>query len=77
MRTHKSFRALWGAPLILGTSSLIGLIVALLGDGLWDAIGWIGLGAPLLVMAWYARPPKRVRNAMPFGGAVKIQEEAS
>lgn len=35
--------AIFGAPLALAALSLIGLIGALLGDGLWD-----GLGAGLL-----------------------------
>ncbi len=49
----KTSRALWRAPIIMGVSSLIGLIVALLGDGVWDIVGWVGLGVPMLVMLWY------------------------
>ncbi len=39
-----SLRAVFGVPLILGVLALIGLVGALLENGLWD-----GLGAALLV----------------------------
>lgn len=34
---------LWGifrAPLLLGLATLAGLLAALLGDGVWDALSW-------------------------------------
>lgn len=45
---------MWGAPIALGLFTSIGLISALLGDGLWDTISAITLGAPVAVCAWYA-----------------------
>jgi len=47
---------IFAIPIVLGVVSAIGLAVALVGDDVWDAIGWIGLGIPLAVTAWYARP---------------------
>jgi hypothetical protein len=44
--------ALWGAPLLLALASLVGLLAALLGDGVWDALSWLGLGAPVAVTGW-------------------------
>jgi len=44
--------AIFGAPIILFALSLIGLIGALLEDGLWDWLGAALLGTPLLVLAW-------------------------
>lgn len=44
---------LWGVPLLLAIISLVGLISALVGDGLLDFLSWLGLGIPLLVIAWY------------------------
>ncbi len=44
---------IWGAPTVLAVTSLIGLISALLADGFWDAVSWLGLGAPLVVAAWH------------------------
>jgi hypothetical protein len=45
-------RRLWGAPIVLGAMTSIGLLSALLGDGLWDAVSAVMLSAPLLVAAW-------------------------
>ncbi|MNK23344.1 hypothetical protein D3C87_416350 [compost metagenome] len=51
-RKDLGFRAIFGAPIILFALSLIGLIGALLEDGLWDWLGAALLGTPLLVLAW-------------------------
>lgn len=39
-------------PLLLGLFSAIGLISALLGDGGWDAVAWLGLGLPAALGCW-------------------------
>jgi hypothetical protein len=44
---------IWGIPLILGVVSAIGLISALLGNGVWDILSWVMLGLPCAVIAWY------------------------
>lgn len=51
-RKDLSFRAIFGAPIGLFVLSLIGLIGALLGDGLWDWLGAICLGTTVIVTAW-------------------------
>jgi hypothetical protein len=43
---------IFAVPFALGVVSTAGLIVALVGDGVWDALGWLGLGIPLIVTAW-------------------------
>ncbi|MET0859133.1 MAG: hypothetical protein ABWY27_20465 [Telluria sp.] len=48
------FVALWGAPLLLGILTALGLVSALLGDGIWDTVSALALGAPVLVGAWFA-----------------------
>ena len=53
---------IWGAPILLGVLTTIGLIAALLGDGVWDLVSALTLGAPVLVGAWYGlrrQPAKR------------------
>ena len=42
----------FAAPFVIGLASLVGLIAALLGDGLNNLISWIGLAVPVLVIAW-------------------------
>jgi hypothetical protein len=43
----------WGAPIVLGILTTIGLISALLGDGIWDAVSAIALGIPCLLGFWF------------------------
>jgi hypothetical protein len=38
---------IFAAPALIGAVSLFGLIAALIGDGPWDAAGWLGLAAPV------------------------------
>lgn len=47
------FLALWGMPILLGILTIIGLVSALLGDGIWDLVSAFALGAPVLAGAWY------------------------
>ena len=39
-------------PAALAASSAIGLVVALLGDGVFDVIAWLAAGAPAAVIVW-------------------------
>ncbi len=45
-------RSTFAAPAIIGAASLIGLVAALMGDGWMDALSWLGLGAPVVAVAW-------------------------
>lgn len=49
-------RSLWQifrAPMWIGVLSLIGLIAALVGDNLYDALSWLALGIPCVLAIWY------------------------
>lgn len=46
-------RSTWLAPLVLGVASAVGLVSALVGDGAWDALSWVGLGLPIAACLWY------------------------
>lgn len=46
-------RHIWGMPILLSCLSAIGVISALLGDGIWDGLSWLALAAPLGVVAWH------------------------
>lgn len=54
-----SFWHVWTVPVILAILSLIGLIAALVGDGLLDGVSWLTLGIPLAVIGWYVYRPRR------------------
>ncbi len=51
---------IWRMPVLLGVLTTIGLVAALLGDGVWDLVSAVTLGAPVLAGAWYGlrRPPR-------------------
>jgi hypothetical protein len=46
------FKRVWGAPILLGVLGLAGLISALMGDGLMDALSYLSLAVPLVVIVW-------------------------
>lgn len=39
-------------PALIALLSAIGLLSALLGDGWWDALAWLGLSLPALLGTW-------------------------
>jgi len=43
-------------PLLIGLLSAAGLFSALLGDGAWDAVAWLGLGIPAVLGLWPLLP---------------------
>ena len=55
------FGPIWTAPIVLGALTIVGLISALVGDGIWDALSAVTLGIVALVGGWYSlrRPKKR------------------
>lgn len=53
MRPRQSnFWKVFGVPLGSGLLSAAGLFAALLGDGGWDSLSWIGLGIPSVIGVW-------------------------
>ncbi|USW99349.1 hypothetical protein NHF41_23575 [Pseudomonas proteolytica] len=53
MRPRQSnFWKVFGVPLGIGLLSAGGLFAALLGDGVWDSLSWVGLGIPALIGVW-------------------------
>lgn len=48
----QSKRAIFAIPFAIAALSLIGLVSALTGDDLRDAISWIALAVPVIAVAW-------------------------
>ena len=46
---QSSFWKVFALPLGIGLLSAAGLFAALLGDGLWDSLSWVGLGIPAVI----------------------------
>ncbi|MBJ7500440.1 MAG: hypothetical protein JHC57_11875 [Sphingopyxis sp.] len=55
MRKRQGLRAIFAVPLLLALASLVGLVVALTGDGWRDAISWALLAIPILAAGWAMR----------------------
>jgi len=47
-----SLRRIFGVPLLLAIATLVGLVSALLEDGIWDALSWVTLALPMIVAVW-------------------------
>jgi hypothetical protein len=47
------FWSLWGWPLALAILSGAGLVGGLVGDGAWNWLAWVGLGAPCIAALWF------------------------
>lgn len=63
MRKPFPFRKVYGPAAILAVITFLGLLSALLGDGLWDAASWCALTIPLAVVLWkYGRSKERISD---------------
>lgn len=47
---RQSLGAIFLMPAILAALSGVGLVSALLGDGVWDGLSWLALSAPVAVV---------------------------
>lgn len=45
-------RSTFRLPILIALLCFTGLVTALLGDGWWDVMAWIGLGIPAVVGGW-------------------------
>jgi hypothetical protein len=53
MSRHKKHSAFWktfGTPGWIALLTAVGLFAALLGDGAWDVLAWVGMAIP----TWYS-----------------------
>ncbi len=54
MSIPQTTKQIWAVPMVLGIVSAIGLVSALVGDGIWDALSWVALAAPIAAVLWSA-----------------------
>ncbi|WP_030139278.1 MULTISPECIES: hypothetical protein [Pseudomonas] len=60
MRPRQSnFWKVFAIPSAIGVLCAAGLFSALLGDGMWDAVSWVGLGLPSVLAVWGLVPRRR------------------
>lgn len=46
MNSRNGFRKMYGSASVLAALTAAGLLCALFGDGLWDAVSWVVLAVP-------------------------------
>jgi hypothetical protein len=46
------FRKVYGPAIAISVITIYGLLLALLGDGIWDELSWVALTIPLAVLVW-------------------------
>jgi hypothetical protein len=44
-----TFWRVWKWPFAIAGASAFGLVSALAGDGIWDALSWVALGVPVAI----------------------------
>jgi hypothetical protein len=56
---RQTTRQIFAAPAVIGGLSVVGLISALVGDGVWDGLSWLTLGVPVALCAFFTLRPRR------------------
>lgn len=49
----KTFWQIFGWPVVIGILSIVGLLSALLGDGIWDGLSWVMLAIPIVLYGFF------------------------
>ena len=60
--SDSNFLHVFGMPIIVAIVSVFGLVSALLGTGIWDALSWITLAVPTLVIIYFVWIKEKIRN---------------
>lgn len=51
-------RQVFAVPLLLGVLSSVGLVSALVGDGVWNGLSWLLLGIPVSLFFYFLLRPR-------------------
>jgi len=57
--SHLTLGQIFAAPLVVAVISSLGLVSALVGDGLWDSLSWAALAVPVFfyfLFLWSRKP---------------------
>ena len=58
-RPRRTLAQIFAAPAIIGVLSVVGLLSALIGDGVWDGLSWLMLVIPILLYAGFLARGRR------------------
>jgi len=53
--TSRPLRVVFAVPALLAVATAIGLVSALVGDGIWDLVSWMLLGIPVAFALWFMK----------------------
>lgn len=51
-RARQSLSQIFAIPTLLGVLTTVGLVSALVGDGVFDGLSWLTLAAPVAIPVW-------------------------
>lgn len=52
-RRRQTHGQIFAIPMVIGILSVVGLLSALIGDGLWDGVSWVTLAIPIFLYAYF------------------------
>ncbi len=52
---HQTVRQIFAWPVVVALLSVAGLLLALLGDGIWDGVSWVVLAVPVALYFGFIR----------------------
>ena len=56
---HRMLGQIFAVPALIGVMSIVGLVAALVGDGVWDGLSWLMLLTPVVIYAACIYIPRR------------------
>jgi hypothetical protein len=55
----RPLRQIFYWPAVLAVITAVGLLSALLGDGVWDALSWVALACPIVATIYFVHKSRR------------------
>ena len=59
---HRTIGQIFAVPALIGVMSIVGLVAALVGDGIWDGLSWLMLVTPVIIYAACIYLPRRSKT---------------
>jgi hypothetical protein len=59
---HRTLGQIFAIPALIGVMSIVGLVAALVGDGVWDGLSWLMLITPIAIYAACICLPRRFKT---------------
>ena len=56
---RRSLRQIFLWPAVIAAVSVIGLVAALVADGVWDAVSWVALAIPNALLVYFVLRSRR------------------